>query len=277
MIAAPTPVVIVSGHVDVGDNMEVAMQALKAGAFAVLPKPVGPTDPNFGEQQKRLLDTVKQMAGVKLVRHWRDKTGRREIPVIPSPPPGVAREVVAIAISTGGPAALQQLLTSLPRDFPAPILVVQHIAEGFVEGLILWLDSVSSLRVKLAEDGEKLRDSTVYLAADGVHLGVSRRRRVSLSATPVVNGFRPSGTVLFESVAAAFGKAAVCVIMTGMGDDGVAGLAAVRKAGGRIIAQDEKTSVVFGMPAAAIETGFVDVVLPLAAIVNQLGTQVYDE
>ena len=184
---------------------------------------------------------------------------------------------MAIAISTGGPAALQKLLTSLPRDFPAPILVVQHIAEGFVAGLILWLDSVSSLRVKLAENGEKLQNSTVYLAADDRHLGVSKNGRISLSSKSPVRGFRPSGTFLFESVAAAFGKAAVCVVMTGMGEDGVAGLRAVQKAGGRIIAQDENTSVVFGMPAAAIESGLVDVVLPLAAIVNQLSTQVYHE
>ena len=279
MISTPTPIVIVSGHVDIRE-LTVSMQALSAGALSVLAKPAGPTNPNYGVHQKALLDTVKKMAGVKVVRHWREK-GIKPKPAhlrhIPAPPPGISREVVAIAISTGGPGALQQLLTTLPRDFPAPILVVQHIAVGFVEGLVSWLDSVSSLRVKAAEDGEDLLNSTVYVAPSGFHLGVCKRGRVLLSEESPIGGFRPSGTFLFDSVASVFGQSAVCVIMTGMGQDGVAGLAAVREAGGRIVAQDEASSVVFGMPGAAIEAGLVDVVLPLATIVTQLATQVYNE
>lgn len=277
MMATPTPIVIVSGHVDVRE-VAVSMQALSAGALAVLPKPVGPRDPDFRVQQRRLLRTLKTMAAVKVVRHWRERgVAQSDAARIPSPPLGISREVVAIAISTGGPAALQQLLTALPRDFPAPILVVQHIAQGFVGGLIAWLDSVSSLRVKLAKDGDELLDSTVYLAPDNAHMRVSKEGRILLSSEPRIGGFRPSANPLFDSVAEVFGKSSVCVIMTGMGNDGVAGLEAVRKAGGRIVAQDESTSVVFGMPGAAIEAGLPDVVLPLAAIVSQLSAQVYYE
>jgi two-component system chemotaxis response regulator CheB len=158
----------------------------------------------------------------------------------------------------------------VPADFPAPLLVVQHITPGFAPGLATWLNSVSNLRVKLAEQGKPLRPHTVYLAPDGRHLGVTPQATAILSSAAPVGGFRPSGTFLFESVAAAFGTAAVAVILTGMGEDGVAGLRAVRAAGGRIIAQDEQTCIVFGMPGAAVAAGLADQVLPLDAIAGRL-------
>ena len=279
MIEQPTPIVIVTGRGDVRE-MTVSMQALSAGALAVLPKMKGPGSPAFEQQRSELLDTVKRMSQVKVVRHWRERAAT-PVPVgrIPRPARGVQREVVAIAISTGGPAALHQLLTGMPRDFPAPILVVQHITRGFVVGLVKWLDTVATLRVKVAEEAEPMEPGTVYLAPDDKHMGANRINggQISLVDGPPIGGFRPAGTYLFRSVAAAFGRAAVAVIMTGMGDDGVAGLEDVRKAGGRIVAQDEATSVVYGMPGAAVNAGLADVVLPLASIVEQLSHQVYDE
>src|SRR5581483_243287 len=178
--------------------------------------------------------------------------------------------IVAIAASTGGPAALQQLLAGLPGDFPAPILVVQHIASGFVEGLASWLNSNCSLRVKLALQGEPLSPGTVYVAPDGSHLGVGDRARILLSAAPPIGGFRPSASHLFESVAKAFGPASLHVILTGMGQDGLAGLKAARASGARIFAQDEASSVVFGMPGAAVAAGLADEVLPLPSVAGQI-------
>jgi two-component system chemotaxis response regulator CheB len=172
-------------------------------------------------------------------------------------------EVVAIATSTGGPAALHRLLTTLPADFPVPILVVQHISRGFGPGFVGWLDKASPLRVKLAEEGEALRPGTVYVAIDDHHLCLSPSRKIHLSTAPAVGGFRPSGTVLFESVATAFGSHAVAVILTGMGRDGVDGLRAIRRAGGRTVAESEATAVVYGMPAAAVAAGLADFILPL--------------
>jgi two-component system chemotaxis response regulator CheB len=177
---------------------------------------------------------------------------------------------VAIAASTGGPTALQGLLANLSGGFVLPILVVQHITPGFTPGLAAWLNSLSPLRVKVAEHGEHLAPHTVYLAPDERHLGVSNWGAVTLVEAPPISGFRPSGTFLFESVARAFGASALAVILTGMGTDGVEGLRALRQAGGRIIAQDEKTSVVFGMPGAAIVAGLADAVLPLGAIAAHL-------
>ena len=268
MITAPTPIVLVTASTEARD-LEVAMHALRAGAVCVLHKPSGPASPAFEEAARELLTTVKAMAQVKVVRHWRpaERPG-------PAPRPadrgGAPAALVAVAASTGGPAALQRLLSELPGDFPAPVLVVQHITPGFAAGLAAWLNTACSLHVKVAEHGEPLAPHTAYLAPDGRHLGVLGRAAVALADAPPVGGFRPSGTFLFESVARAFGPAVVAVILTGMGEDGVAGLRAVRQAGGRVLAQDEKSSVVFGMPGAAVAAGLADTVLPLDAISARL-------
>ena len=137
------------------------------------------------------------------------------------------------------------------------------MSRGFDAGFADWLDKASPLRVKLAKDGEALQPRTVYLGVDDHHLGVSLDRKVHLSSAPAVGGFRPSGTFLFESVAAAFGRSALAVILTGMGRDGVDGLRAIRRAGGRTIAESEATAIVYGMPAAAVNAGLADYVLPL--------------
>ena len=184
-----------------------------------------------------------------------------------------AARIVAIATSTGGPAALQIILSTLPKDCSAPVLVVQHIAAGFVPALVDWLNQSSKLPVVIAESGTPLRGGVVYIAPTDAHLGVTREY-VVLSTEDPIGGFRPSGTYLFRSVAAAFGDAAMGVILTGMGRDGVEGLRALRAAGGFIVAQNEKTSVVFGMPAEAIQAGLADRVLPLGQISAAIAARV---
>jgi two-component system chemotaxis response regulator CheB len=267
MITAPTPIIIATNSTRAAE-VEVAMHALRAGAVAVVCKPHGPASPAFEEARARFLSTVKAMAGVKVVRRWRGhEEGTAEVTTARKTPSAGAGyisagriAVVAIAASTGGPAALQALLSSLPGDFPVPILVVQHIATGFMNGLAAWLNSVCDLRVKIGEHGERLMPHTVYLAPDGRHLGVSNQLFVSVDDAPAVGGFRPSGTFLFECVARVFGPAVAAVILTGMGEDGLAGLRAVRRLGGRIFAQDEKSCVVFGMPGTAVAAGLPDAV-----------------
>jgi two-component system chemotaxis response regulator CheB len=150
------------------------------------------------------------------------------------------------------------------------VLLVQHIAPGFVDGLAAWLNTAASLPVRVAADGDPLEAGIVYLAPDDHHLCVPAPSRIAIARSAPVAGFRPSATVLFESVARAFGRSALAVILTGMGDDGVAGLRAIRQHGGRIVAQDEETSVVFGMPGAAAAAGLADVTLPLGAIAPRL-------
>lgn len=272
MIEAPTPIVIVCDEHD-ARQVEMSILALRAGALAIasLPSSLVPEASAAGAQ---LIATVKAMSQVKVVRRWRE--GRREgaRPPAATPRPASSIEapsrIVAVAASTGGPAALQQILSELPADFFLPILVVQHIGLGFVDGLVQWLDSVCSLHVKRATDGELLSPHTVYVAPDDRHLGVSSRSRIALSQAARIDGFRPSATFLFESVAQAFGASAVHVILTGMGRDGVCGLQVARQLKGTILAQDQSSSVVFGMPGAAIEAGLADCVLPLPSIADQL-------
>ncbi len=265
MVSAPTPIVIITGSSGALDVVG-SLNALRAGALDVISKPPGPESPGFEESARKLVATLKAMAQVKVVRHWRP----RKVPGVVRPAASEVQGVIAIAASTGGPAALYQLFKGLSGSFPLPILVVQHISPGFAPGLVSWLNGGSSLHVKLAEAGEVLQPHTVYIAPDHCHLGISNHGTVLLSDAPPIGGFRPSGTFLFESAAAVFGPAALALILTGMGEDGVAGLKAIRRAGGRIIAQDEKSCVIFGMPAAAIAAGLADQVLPLDAIASRL-------
>lgn len=170
--------------------------------------------------------------------------------------PAIEREasVVAIAASTGGPAALMTVLAGLPRDFPLPVLVVQHISPGFVDGLANWLDRVVALPVRLAEEGQ-LVSSGVWLAPDAAHLRIADNGRLSLDGRTNPSPHRPSADVLLTSVAECAGSGAVSVVLTGMGRDGAAGTAAILAAGGLTLAQDRASSVIYGMPRAAAECG----------------------
>lgn len=257
MAETPTPVLIVTASENPAE-VEKAMRTLRIGAVGVIPKPTGPGQPGFETISREIVESIRALAGVRVVR-------RREFaPVVALTARGAAR-IVAVVASTGGPAALHRVFADLPPDFPAPILVVQHISPGFVGGLATWLDSVSPLPVRVAEDGEPLGRG-VCLAGDGAHLGVRGTVAIELSVEPAIDGFRPSGTHLLRSVASAFGKSAVSVLLTGMGRDGVAGARDLRAAGGRVLAQDEATSVVYGIPAEAVREGLPDAVLPLEEI-----------
>lgn len=269
MIVAPTPILIVSA-VGQGASLDLSFDAMQAGALMVLPKPVSPQAPQFEEQRRQLLEMVKAMAQVKVVRRW----GPRGAAVTRASRPVGARPdcgpLVAIGASTGGPAALRRILIALPADFPAPVAIVQHIAKGFVAGLASWLSGSCSLHVKVAENGEKVVARTVYVAPEDRHLGFSSDGSVALSDAPAIGGFRPSVSYLFDSAAAAYGSRLIALVLTGMGSDGASAVGAARAAGGVVIAQDEETSVVFGMGQEAVRTGFVNEVLPLDRIPSRL-------
>ncbi len=289
MLRCPRPIIIVSSHARDAD-VSLSLDATRAGALLVLPKPEGPGSGFFDSDQKQLVAMVKALATVKVVRRWRGTA-----PVAPAATDSVlttAQKVwhslsmssrtddrppatlVAIAASTGGPAALKDLIGMLPRDFAAPILIVQHIAKGFVHGLASWLGADSQLKVKVASDGEWLLPGTVYVAPDALHLEVRTRGadafRVALTASQPVGTFRPSASRLFSSVAATVGERALAIILTGMGDDGVAGLRDVHRARGAILAQDEASSVIYGMPREAVRAGVVDEQISLLSLPSRL-------
>lgn len=262
MIQAPTPIVLVFST-PYQRAPEISALALEAGALAVIPAPLQKGASPEHVFAGKFLSTVKAMSQVKVVRRWRGsprtKSASDETTAVRRGP----LRIVGIASSTGGPAAVQSILAKLPGDFPAPILVVQHITTGFIDGVASWLDAATPLRVKVAQNGDSLEPHVVYLAPDSHHLGVASRSRIMVTDAAPINGFRPSGTYLFASMAHVFGAEALGVILTGMGDDGAEGLRALHRAGGTVLAQNEATSVVFGMPKAAIESGVAHRVLPL--------------
>jgi len=259
MAETPTPILVLTA-----DRQEVVgFRALSLGALDILEKPAASAD--LGDYGQVLRSRLRLLAGVKVIRHLR---GLRERRVAGAPTPGRA-DVVVIGASLGGPRALATLLRGLTRDFPAPIAIVQHIADGFTEGLASWLAQESRLDVREAEDGEPLRAGRVLLAPTGRHLVISKGR-AHLSDAPPVDTFRPSVTPLFLSAARSYGGRCCGVILTGMGRDGADGMKALKEAGATTIAQDEATSAVFGMPRAAIELGAVDRVLSLEEIPRAL-------
>jgi len=268
MIESPTPIVIVSSSTRVAE-VEVSMKALRAGALTLIRKPPGPGSDGFSSAQHELISKVKALSGLKVVRHRRESIASPA--VAPTAVSGLAPadnpyRAIAIACSTGGPPALHAVLAPLPANFPAPVFVVQHIAQGFVQGFAKWLDSVTPMRVKLAEDRELSQAGVIYIAPEDVHLGVSGSGRIILSDAAPLGGFRPAADFLFQSVASAFGKHSISAILTGMGCDGASGMYGLHQAGAMTIAQDEKTSVVYGMPRATIEKGAARQVLPLQEI-----------
>lgn len=255
MATSPVPIVIVTASLDPRD-VATSLRATEVGALAVLPKPPPPSSPERERAARRFVAVVKALADVKVVRR-RTRTAA----TAPRRSAGQRRlQAVAVVASTGGPAALHRFLEALPAAPGMPVLVVQHIAEGFTGGLLRWLSTATPLPVKLAEHCERLAADTVYLAPEGLHIAVGSGRRITLDGGPPVAGFRPSASVLLRSVAAVFGAAGAGVILTGMGRDGVDGARELRARGGLVLAQDERTSAVFGMPRAVIDAGLADVV-----------------
>jgi two-component system chemotaxis response regulator CheB len=259
MERAPTRIVIISASIS-REDVQLTFKALEAGALTALDKPRGLDHPSHAEDARRLVETVKLMAEVKVVRRWR----RQDRPVTPFAANTRADRtirLVAIGASTGGPPVVAAIFRELPADLDVPILLVQHIAPGFVAGLVEWLDQGTQLAVKLAEPGEGARPGTVYVAPDGAQMGITSGGRISLARDAAENGFCPAASYLFDSVADAYGPSAAGILLTGMGRDGAGGLLELRQKGGLTIAQSEETSVIFGMPGEAVRLGAAEYVL----------------
>ena len=266
----PLPVVVCGAVHDAG----AALRALQAGAIAWIERPLQHDAPAEQAKAAQLVETVRLMSEVKVVRRHRKARSAAARPA-PELQPQARRavRVVGIGASTGGPAVLQTLLSGLPRDFGVPLLVVQHIAPGFLKGLCAWLANTTGLPVHVAEHGMLPQPGHVYLAPDDAHMGVCRSGHIVLSEDAPENHVRPSVAFLFRSLAAHFGPAAVGVLLTGMGRDGAEQLKAMRDAGAVTIAQDRHTAAVHGMPGAAIALGGATQVLPaedIAAVLAAL-------
>ena len=264
MSSRPLPILVLSGYV--GPGTEKAAAALAAGALDVLAKDdLDLLDP-AGAAGAAFRHRVRVLSRARVIRHLRSRPSG--VPGVPS----TARRasVIGVCASVGGPLVLARVLEALPADFPIPLLVVQHIAAGFTDGLASWLDRTVPLPVSVAAQGTRAGPG-VWLAPDGAHLTLAAGRRLALDRHTVAGHHRPSGDVLLGSIAEAAGKAGVAVVLTGMGSDGAAGAAAVRRRGGLAIAQDEQSSAVFGMPKAAIDLGVTVVLSPEQIAARLLG------
>lgn len=274
MAYCPTPILIVSASTNRGELFR-TYEALAAGALDVLDKPTG--EETDTEWEQRLLSVVKLISRVKVITHPRAKLGSRRYPV-QIPLPAEPREasatcwLIAIGASTGGPAAVREVLKGLPRDFPLPILFVLHLGRSFAGSFAEWLDGQSPLRVAYARDGEplpKVGQGRVIMAPPDRHLIVCQGK-LRLTSDPERHSCRPSVDVLFESVALESAAECTACLLTGMGRDGAQGLLAIRQRGGTTIAQDEATSVVYGMPREAVLLGAAGRVLPLHQVAPAL-------
>lgn len=276
----PTPIVMISANLR-GREADIAFQAISLGALTVMPKPVGMGSPEYGQQAAKLVATLRNMAGVRVIHH-RSRANRapaERAPAKSAPLPMPARplslsssrtvEAIAIVSSTGGPAALSEIVRRLPAEFTTPVFIVQHIAESFTESLLGWLAGLTPLRVTLAHAGQKPQPGTIYLAPGGKHLHLRRDLSFAFATQPVTSHM-PSGDELLGSVAAAYGSQAIGVVLTGMGADGARGLRKMFDAGALTIAQDEATSAVYGMPKEAAALGAAQHILPLSDIPNAL-------
>jgi two-component system chemotaxis response regulator CheB len=270
MAEKPTPIVVVSASVE-SEELKISMNALRAGALTVMEKPLSASHQDYAAMAARICTQLVIMSEVRVIKQRMRRTLglRASVPALVAPadnPPIVGSfQMLGIVASTGGPNALVKVLGGLQHNLTVPVLLVQHITPSFLKGFVSWLGTVSPLPVHEAADGEAPKPGDLYVAPADRHL-VVRRGRLQLDSGPPVCVQRPSGTVLFQSMAESFGSKCLGVLLTGMGEDGAAGLRAIREASGYTIAEDESTAVVYGMPAAAVNMGAVCESLPLDEI-----------
>lgn len=267
------PIILISAHWDPAETTT-SFKAMEAGAVAVLQKPGGLGSSGAEQLQQELLRTVKMMSEVKVVTRRRRPSKAQTVSVSPAKTmPHIAPttiRIIAIGASTGGPPVLQTILSELSKNLPVPILIVQHIAKGFIKGLAEWLGQVTGFPVHIAAHRERLAAGHVYFAPDDIHMGVEGNDRIVLTKSEPNNGLRPSASHLFRSVAKAYRESAVGVLLTGMGADGAAELKLMKDNGGITIAQDKASSLVHGMPGVAIQLGAATYVLSPPEIVKTL-------
>lgn len=268
----PLPIVICTATAD-PKEMAVAFRSMEAGAVACVEKPLGLDHPQFEACVENLQQTIRLMSEVKVVRRWnRPRVLPGQVPT-GVPAPGSKQpmlRMIGIGASTGGPPVLQNILSALPRDFAAPLVIVQHISRGFLPGMVEWLNQTTGQHVHVAAHGAVPLPGHAYIAPDDFHLGVSPSGRLVLARDEPVNGLRPSVSWMFRTLAENLGSSAVGVLLTGMGKDGAEELRMMRARGSFTIAQDRESSVVHGMPGEAIALGAAAQILPTDRIAAAL-------
>ncbi len=268
MAENPTPILVVSSSVK-DEDLKISFNAIQAGALDIMEKPRGHLSGDYLELGQEIIRRIKLISEIKVFRHISPRH-QADLDLPGKLMEKTRAKAVAIGASTGGPSAVFHVITSLAEDFPAPLFVTIHISEGFGRGCADWLKRNAKLDVRIPEDGEHIQPGTVYFSPDDRRMMLVSRNFIAVTGS-LSNHSQPIDEMM-SSFAEVYGPNGVGVLLTGMGDDGARGMQQIKQAGGRTIAQDEETSVVFGMPKEAIALGVVDKVLPLDKISRQILT-----
>lgn len=267
MRTRPAPIIIVSSMFDPAD-VEASFIALEAGAVAVVEKPGNYGSPQYRAAAKKLVTHIRLMSELKLV--GRKEKSPASDTAAGQAPQAKTRSIVGIGASTGGPTVVKEIIEKLPGNFAAPILLVQHLSEGFADAFATWLNKEAKVTVKTAENNETALPGHCYVASTGCHLGITAGGILMVIDDAPVHGHRPSVGFLFESLAASYNANAVGVLLSGMGDDGSQELLTLKKRGALTIAQNEETSLINGMPGTAVKLGAAEKVLSPQEIAEEL-------
>ncbi len=254
MELCPVPIVIISSQV-IPEQVQNTFRAIKAGAVAVLEKPKGPNHSESGRMAEKIIQTVKLMSEVKVIKRF---PVYRESEACTRPVRRGSIRMIVIGASTGGPPVIQTILSNLVKTIPVPILIVQHIAPGFLHGMVEWMGKETGFPIKVGAHGDRTIAGHVYFAPDGFHMGITGEGGIFLAQTSPENGLRPSVSYLFRSTAKSYGRRAVGILLTGMGRDGARELKEMKEQGSLTIAQDKESSIVHGMPGEAIKIDAAD-------------------
>lgn len=274
MAYRPVPIIIISNTANIKEK-SISFRAIDAGAVTLFDKPSGVNSPKFKEDAKEFIKIVKLMSEVKVVKRWTRLIGKKKFATVISSKvfeERKAREIkiVAIGVSTGGPAVLQQILSLLPQDFTVPILIVQHITKGFLQTMVEWLSKISVLPLHIPADGERVLPGHIYFAPADYHMGIKNKSKIILSNNSKENNVCPSVSFLFRSVRENFQANAAGVLLTGMGEDGAYELKLMKEEGAITIIQDKESSIVYGMPGVADELDAATLVLSPPEIAETL-------
>ena len=283
MMEMPRPVIMVSSLTTEG--AEATLKAMEYGAVDFIPKQLSKVSLDIVKIEEELQSKVKAVARKK-ARTSRLAALQRPVRLRKPPPPALVprtgrlvRDLIAIGVSTGGPPAVQKILSELPASFPGTILIAQHMPKAFTGPFAKRLNESSALTVKEAEDGDMVRPGWVFIAPGGKHIKINQRVSridVVVSDEPKDALYKPSANVLFSSVAGGVGKRAMCVLLTGMGNDGLLGARELKAIGAKILAQSEETCVVYGMPKAVVDDGLVDKIVDLEDMAEMLQSCLYE-
>ncbi|RJP86125.1 MAG: chemotaxis-specific protein-glutamate methyltransferase CheB [Desulfobacteraceae bacterium] len=270
----PCPILAVS--VSVAKGSDNVFRLIEAGAIDVFTKPGFGAGLSSSVEIAQLISKIRILSGVRVFKKFTEtapllKPPEPQKPILPMDiQNSTVLDIVVIGASTGGPKALQEILPELPPSFKIPVICVQHIADGFLNGFVEWLSSECRMNVSIARQGERPMPGNIYFPQEQTHLEFDRNGRFILSSGEPFSGHRPSVTLTMNSAAKYFGSRTAGVLLTGMGNDGSEGMKAIALAGGLTIAQDEASSVIFGMPKEAIAIGAVKHILPLSSIADTL-------